>query len=737
MKKFVLVDGNALFHRAFHATPPLSTSKGELINAVFGFTNMLLKTWDGLKPDFLAIAWDREAPTFRHKEYTQYKATRKPLDQALGSQYKRVHEVIKALGIPEFSLDGYEADDVIGTLARQAGEEGEMEVIVLTGDRDIMQIINGFVKVLMPRKTLTDVGFYGEKEFVEKYSFKPKQIIDYKALAGDASDNIPGVSGIGAVTATKLINQFGFVEKIYLPENLKTLPERMQKLLSEGAESAVLSKKLATLDLDAPIRLDLDACTVKDYKREEVARIFEELEFKSLINKITGRGKDPLEGENHIIPDGSPIGVVDDRNQNKATTDLDRAVSKVLEKMSKTGVLIDLKFLESLGKDLKKRLEYLQAEIYETIGHEFNLNSPKQLSEVLFDELNLPVYKKTKTGRSTDEETLNELSPSHPMISLLLEYRQLFKLVSTYVDALPKSVGSDGRIHSTFNVEGAATGRLSSKNPNLQNIPVKGTQGGEIRKAFLAPSGKILLGADYSQIELRIMAHLADDPGLKSAFENGDDVHALTAAKIFKIPLDEITKQQRMIGKTMNFATLYGQGPRALSQQLKIDYETARLYIQEYFEQFPKIKMWMQKTLEKGYETGYVETLWGRRRYIPELASQNRMFKAAGERAAINHPVQGTAADMIKKAMVEIDKELTIENGKLTKKKQNSQFSIVNCQLILQVHDELLFECDPKQVQPVAKLIKEKMENALTLSVPVKVDLKIGPNWGEMEPLKI
>ncbi len=719
MKRFVLVDGNALLHRAYHATPPLTTSKGELINAVYGFTNMLLRSWDDLKPDFMAIAWDEKGPTFRHQQYTQYKATRGPADDALGSQYARVHEVIQTLSIPEFSLSGYEADDLIGTLARQATEkEKNMEVIVLTGDRDIMQIINSKVKVLMPKKTLTDVGLYGVLEFIDKFEFEPKFMIDYKALAGDASDNIPGVPGIGSVTATKLIKQFGEVEKIYKPQNLKTLPERMQTLLAEGAESATLSKSLATIDVNSPIELDLSKCRVQDYKKEEVIALFTELEFKSLVNRLTGSAKDPLDGEDQLgikAGDGSKPTV-----QNAQTTDLDLEVDTVLKKMTEVGVLIDLKFLEKLGTELKTTLKQLEEEIFKTVGHEFNLNSPKQLADVLFDELHLPVVKKTKTGRSTDEETLNELSSAHPMIVHLLKYRQLFKLVSTYVDALPKSVGGDGRVHSTFNVEGAATGRLSSTNPNLQNIPIRGQMGGEIRKAFIASPGKVLLGADYSQIELRIMAHVANDPNLVKAFQEGLDIHTATASKIFKIPVNEVTKEQRTVGKTMNFATLYGQGARALSKQLSIDYATAKLYIEEYFAQFPNVKNWMGNILEEGYKTGYVETIWGRRRYIPELQAGNRFLKSFGERAAINHPIQGTSADMIKKAMVMIDQEL----GDSKK-----------CQMILQVHDELLFECEVKEVKSTAKIVKEKMEKALELSVPVKVDLKTGPNWGEMTPL--
>ncbi len=739
MERLVLVDGNALLHRAYHATPPFTTSKGELVNAVFGFSAMVLKVIAELHPEYLAIAWDEKGPTFRHQAYTQYKATRGPADDGLSGQYKRVHEIVRAFNIPEFKLAGYEADDLIGTLAVQATQlpatNYQLQIIIVTGDRDIMQLIDERIKVLMPKKTLADVGLYGVEEFVAKYGFFPKQLLDYKGLAGDASDNIPGVQGIGDVTATKLIHQFGSIEEIFKPEHLKTLPDRMRMLLSEGAESAMMSKKLATLDTKAPIKLKLSDCAVHDFDREKVVKLFEELEFKSLIARIPNNSviasgaKQSSTGNYPTKIASSPLAPRNDK-----TSELDQQVNKVLQKMSATGVLVDLKFLSKFGKQLKTRLVGIEKEIYEKCGHEFNLNSPKQLQVVLFDELNLPVVKKTKTGRSTDEETLHELSIAHPVVPLLLEYRQLFKLVSTYIDALPKFVAGDGRIHSTFNVEGAATGRISSKDPNMQNIPVKGEAGGEIRKAFIAPKGKVLLGADYSQIELRIMAHLADDPGLKHAFEQNKDIHALTASRIFKVPLDKVTKQQRMVGKTMNFATLYGQGPHALSRQLEISFEEARQYIIEYFEQFPKVRQWMENTLNFGYENGYVETIWGRKRYIPELKAGNRMIKAAGERAAVNHPVQGTAADMIKKAMVEINKSLETRNE--SQEKETGLLTLAtsdSCRLILQVHDELFFECDPKAVKETAKMVQEKMEDALQLSVPVIVDLKTGPNWGEMK----
>lgn len=720
MKRLVLVDGNALLHRAYHATPPFTLSSGELINAVFGFTNMLLKSLNDLKPDYIAIAWDKAAPTFRHVAYTQYKATRGPSDQSLHNQYERVHEVVDVLNIPEFGVEGYEADDLIGTLAKQGAKEKDLEVIIITGDRDILQVIEPKIKVLMPKKTLTDVGLYGEEEFREKYGFEPIQMIDFKGLAGDASDNIPGVPGIGGVTATKLIQQFGSVENIYKPENLGTLPERTQKLLAEGAESAIMSKSLATIELNSPIKLDLEKCTMHDYDRPAAIKLFEKLEFKSMINRLPGGGSfEQLDQE--IEQAIAEIKTEVKNEQSKQTTELDTTVDPVLKKMSEHGVLLDMKFMEKLAKELHQKLDKLEKDIYHHVGHEFNLNSPKQLADVLFDELGLPVIRKTKTGRSTDEATLNELKPAHPAIPLLLEYRMLFKLCSTYVDSLPKTVDEEGRIHTTFNVEGSATGRISSNNPNLQNIPIRSEIGAQIRKAFITPKGKVILGADYSQVELRIMAHVSGDENLQKAFKDGLDIHAATAAKIFDIPVTDVTKDQRAVGKTMNFATLYGQGPHALSQLLGVEFAKAKEYIDAYFEQFPKVKAWMAKTIQEGNEKGYVETIWGRRRFLPELKSPNRMLKSAGERQAINHPIQGTNADMIKKAIIEIDKLLDPEKGAL----------------ILQVHDELLLEVHESDLEAIARLVQAKMESAIKLAVPVTVDLKSGPSWGATTPLKL
>ncbi len=719
-KRLVLVDGNALFHRAYHATPPLTTSKGELVNAVYGFTSLIFKAIESQKPDYLAVAWDMRAPTFRHVQYADYKGTRGPSDDALGKQYPRVHEVTKSLNIPEFMLTSFEADDLIGALTRLAVKKDKtLEVVILTGDRDIMQLIGPRVRVLMPIKTLQDVGLYGVKEFTDRFGFAPINLIDYKALAGDTSDNIPGVPGIGEVSATKLIQKYTTLENVY--RHLDELPDRQKKLLEAGKNLGLQSKKLVTIETDIPIKLELKKCAVTDFDQDKVKALFEELEFKSLIQRIPGM-KDRHSGLDPESPSGILKPVQDDKNDSP-TFKLDQSVIPVLERMTKTGILIDKSVLDKMGHDLKKRLVEIEQGIYKFVGHEFNLNSPKQLAQVLFDELKLPVFKKTKTGRSTDEESLRELSEAHPAVKLLLEYRQLFKLVSTYIDALPKSIQTDGRIHSTFNVEGAATGRLSSTNPNLQNIPIRGDLGGELRKAFIAPIGKVLLGADYSQIELRILAHVSDDPSLIKAFQADLDIHALTASKIFKIPVTEVDKEQRNVGKTMNFATLYGQGPHALSRALGVDYATARAYIDEYFAQYPKVRLWMTKILDQGYKDGFVETIWGRRRYIPELQAQNRMMKSYGERAAVNHPIQGTQADIIKKAMVEISAKCKVQS--------------LECQMILQVHDELVFECDPKYLKVAAEIVCRCMENAITLLVPIKVELKSGPSWGEMTPLKI
>lgn len=710
MSKLVLVDGHALFHRAFHAMPPLTTSKGELVNAVFGFTSMLLRVLSDIKPEYAIVAFDTKAPTFRHTAYTAYKAHRIAAPEEMHQQLPRVKEVVDSLNIPIFTLEGYEADDIIGTLAYQAVNQ---EVFIVTGDRDALQLVNTHIKAYMPGKSLSDIVVYDGKKFEEKYGFKPKQLIDYKALVGDSSDNIPGVDGIGEVSATKLIQQYGSVEEIY--KHLEEVPEKLSKKLAEGAENAVLSKQLATIDTKVPIQIDLNKCILGDYDHQKAISLFEELEFKSLIQRLPGVTKTTKkqvvsQNQGELFGSNEQIEPV-----KQELTDLD----KVLREMENTGALVDKDYLEKLAKDINTEIEKLEKEIFKSVGHDFNLNSPKQLSGVLFGELGLTPIKKGKDHASTDEETLSELLGTHPVLELLLKYRELFKLKSTYVDTLPLLLDSNNRIHTHYHSDATKTGRLSSKDPNLQNIPVKGEWGSKVREAFIAPSGSKLISADYNQIELRVMAHLSGDHNLVEIFKKGEDIHTRTAAEILNKKPEEITKDDRRIAKVVNFGIMYGISPFGLAKQLKIDRDVAKQIIDRYFEEFSGVKTWLEKTLTDAYAKGYVETLGGFRRYLVELKQGNYRVRAAGERQAINAPVQGTAADIIKAAMMKL----------------NSKLKDFNTKMILQVHDELVFEVPDSEVEEVFPVIKEAMEKTFKLSVPIKIEAKIGQNWGQMKPL--
>jgi len=711
MSKLVLIDGHALFHRAFHAMPPLTTSKGELVNAVFGFTSMLLRVLDDIKPEYAVVAFDTKAPTFRHTEYTAYKAHRIAAPEEMHQQLPRVKEVVNALNIPVFTLEGYEADDIIGTLANQAGD---LEVFIVTGDRDALQLVNHNIKAYMPGKSLSDIVVYNGKKFEEKYGFKPKQLIDFKALVGDSSDNIPGVSGIGEVTATKLIQEFGSIEEIY--KNLEKIPEKISKKLAEGAENAVLSKKLATIDTSVPIRLDLNKCVLADYDYNKVATLFEELEFKSLLKRLPNTGKNTRKNEIH--KDQTELFSIEEQIEpvKNNLSDLD----SVLRDMEVYGVLVDKNYLSNLALEINSEIKDLEQEIYKSVGHEFNLNSPKQLSGVLFGELGLTPLKKGKDYASTDEETLTELLGAHPVIEQLLKYRELFKLKSTYIDALPPLLDENNRLHTSYHTDATKTGRLSSTNPNLQNIPVKGEWGIKVRKAFIAPDDAKLLSADYNQIELRVMAHLSQDKALLEIFNRGEDIHTRTAAEILNKKPEEVTKDDRRIAKIVNFGIMYGISPFGLARQLKIDRDFAKQIIDRYFKEFSGVKAWLEKTLTDAYAKGYVETLGGFRRYLIELKQGNYRVRAAGERQAINAPVQGTAADIIKAAMIKLDSRLKKD---------------FKAKMILQVHDELVFEVPDKELETVAPVVRDLMENTFKLSVPLVVEMKVGQNWGEMETL--
>jgi DNA polymerase I-like protein with 3'-5' exonuclease and polymerase domains len=727
--QLILIDGNALLHRAFHAYPFLSTSSGETVNAVFGFTTMLLQVLERFKPKYIVVTFDKKGPTFRHQEFTQYKAQRKPMDDGLASQIARTYEVVETFNIPIFAVEGYEADDLIGTIAHRATKMDEIdEVIIVTGDRDLLQLLDDKVKAFMPGRTFGEGSIIDEEIFKEKYGLEtPRQLIDFKALRGDASDNIPGVAGIGDVGATKLLKEFHTLENLY--SHLNDVDPKNRKKLEESAEMAGLSKKLATIDTDAPIQFDLTKCETESYDKEKVVALFEQLEFKSLMKKI-GNGK---VGEGAVVKakKEESNGEVKDiketmreylKDQPDAIVNLDLQMIDVLKRMSENGLLIDTKVLSELSEDFSKKLETITKQIHEYAGHEFNINSSKQLSEVLFDHLKLPVIKKTKTGRSTDEEVLQELSSGSPIASSVLEYRELYKLKSTYVDALPKYIMKDGRIHGAFHLDVAATGRLSSTDPNLQNIPIRGQWGTAIRKAFVSEKGFDMVSADYSQIELRILAHLSGDEGMRGIFAEDKDIHQSTAALIFNIPVDQVTKDQRRSAKTINFGLMYGMGAHALSRDLKITFAEAQAFIKAYFEAFPMVKKWIDKTLKEGEECGYVETIMGRRRYLPELKSQDRRLKSAGERMAINMPAQGTQAEMIKVAMVHIDSII-----------QSQANHAKEIKMVLQVHDELLFEIREGSVKQWIEVIHKEMCDALPLSVPVKVGVNIGKSWGDMK----
>ena len=728
MKKLVLVDGHAVFHRAYHALPPLTTSKGELVNAVFGFTSMLLRAIADIKPDYIAVAFDTAQPTFRHQEYTAYKAQRIAAPDELHEQLPRVKQVVEALNIPIFELAGYEADDIIATLVAQGTESrkqtADLEIIIVTGDRDTLQLVQPGVKIYTPGKSFSDVVYYDEKAVKEKYGLEPDRLVELKALAGDPSDNIPGVRGIGEVGATKLIQQFGGVEEIY--KNLAKIPEKTRKLLEADSEAAVMSKKLASLDCEVPIELDLNKCVLADYDKEAALKLFEELEFKSLIPKLPGIKQGSAirdqRSANKIKDAEGQVGLFDkEKEEKRGTSD---ELEKVLREMEAHGVLVDTQKLVKLSKKIGGRLATLEKEIYRQVGHEFNLNSPRQLSSVLYDELHLIPERSTriKTHKSTDEATLSTLVGAHPVIEQILEYRELFKLKSTYADALPAQIGADGRIHTSFHTDITRTGRLSSKNPNLQNIPTRGKLGEEVRSAFIAPAGCKLLSADYNQIELRVMAHMSGDRQLKRIFESGEDIHTQAAIAVLGKKPDQVTKEDRRIAKIINFGIMYGISPFGLATQLKIEPAAAKEIIDRYFERFPAVKEWIAATLRDAYEKGFVETLAGFRRYVLELRSNNQTVRRAGERIAVNSPIQGTAADIIKKAMVGISNKLQV-TGYKTK-------------MILQVHDELVFEVPEKELKEASKLIKEIMENCFPLSVPLVVELKVGKNWGEMQPLR-
>jgi len=900
----VMFDGNALVHRAFHALPPLTIRKtGEMVGAVYGFALMLLKVIDELKPTHCAIAFDRAAPTFRHKLFDQYKAHRPPTPDELVNQMGRVRQLVETLHIPIFELDDYEADDILGSLSQQASQQN-IDSIIVTGDADIMQLVSPRVKVLCPkpRGTFSNTDLYDETAVNQKYGIKPEQIADFKALKGDPSDNIPGVRGIGEKTAVKLIQQFDALDQIYAHIDEVT-PPRIQTLLQQNEAIARQSKELATIVTRTPISLNLVDCQVSHFDRQRVTELFRELEFFSLLDKLPELGKpasetvaqikteppkrdyhtinttpaldellnrlsaaksfafdtettslnalsaqlvgisiSPAPGEAYYIPVGhvgwgqveqlplqqvisrlNPI--LEDANLGKLThngkydmtvlaehgvtvnnlafdsmvaahllgeksiglkalafsklgiemtpitaligsgskqlsmsqveitqaadyacadaditgqltellktelnqqelwqlfSEVELPLVPVLVRMERNGVTLDTDLLRQMSYRLSEQLLKLETEIYNSIGHQFNINSPQQLSSVLFEELKLPSARKTKSGYSTGASVLEGLRGIHPIIEFILDYRQLAKLKSTYIDALSNLINpKTGRVHTSFNQTRTATGRLSSSEPNLQNIPIRGELGREVRQAFIAPPGFFLMAGDYSQIDLRALAHLSQDPGLLSAFHQDEDIHTATAAQLFGVNASQVTTDMRRLAKTVNFGVIYGMSDYGLMQATELSREEAAQFITAYFEKYPGVKQYLESTKAQAREMGYVQTILGRKRSIPEINSSNRQVREAAERMAINMPVQGTSADIIKIAMINLHREM--------EKRQ------LKSQLLLQVHDELIFEVPQEELDEMRQLVPEAMSTALELSVPLKVDIKTGYNWGEME----
>ena len=937
-KKILLLDGHSLAYRAFYGLPlydqsgrpHFSTSQGEFTNAVYGFAAMLLKVWNDEKPDYIAVAFDK-GRTFRDDKFAAYKATRAKMPDELVPQIERIMQLVTAFGIPAITADGYEADDILGTLAKRAARDS-LEAIIVTGDSDAFQLIEPNIKVFTSGRMYQDTVMYDEALIKERFGLTPQQLIDFKALKGDTSDNVPGVKGIGAKGATQLLQQYGSVENIYehLPE---VTPARAKSALEANREMAFLSKDLVTIRTDVPLQVTWQDCEVRTYNLTQVEALFDELEFKALRTRLPGGGEvkseaaapvkarqismfgeaetpqkagvkppvsgerpsitqaivvdddgklkalvgelkkadfiafdtettgtDPLladlvgislsvrEGEGYYLPlghaegkqlprekimpalkpifeseklakvghnakydmavlheaglavrglkfdtllgafliePGAAIGLkklaksqlsidmteikdligtgkkqitmaqvpiadaaayaaadadvtlrllqvqqprLDELGLRKLLNTVDMPLVPVLLDMELAGVKINAAFLNEMSQRFDVRLQAIEKEVYQLVGFEFNLNSPAQLGDALFGKLGLkaPGERKTSTGKvSVAADVLESMQGMHPVIDLILEQRQLSKIKGTYLDALPKLVNPrTGRVHTSFNQTGAVSGRIASQDPNLQNIPIRTELGREVRRAFIVEQGHVMIAADYSQVELRIAAHIANDPGLRAAFAAGQDIHRATAAKVLSIPLDQVTSDQRSFAKRVNFGLLYGMGAQSLAQQAGISLKEAQQFVEAYFAGFPNIKKYIDETKKRAKTDGYVETLLGRRRYFPILQMQTRdartnVMQRTAEREAINHPIQGTAADIIKLAMINLHRELLRRS--------------LATRLILQVHDELILEAPENEANEVMSLVRELMEGAYDLNPPLKVEIGEGQNWDEVK----
>lgn len=875
-EKILLVDGHSIINRAFYGVTNLTNSQGLHTNAIFGFMNTLFKVLEEEKPDYVTVAFDVKAPTFRHEMYAEYKGTRKPMPEELHEQVPVLKRLLHAMGILTMEKAGLEADDLLGTAAKRSEKKG-LEVIVLSGDRDLLQLATERIRIRMPKTKggVTEIENYNTQDVIDRYQVTPLQIIELKALMGDSSDNIPGVPGIGEKTATNIIVKYGSIENAYAHVEEIT-PNRAKEALRNHYDMAEMSKTLATINIDCDYDYDWEAARLGDICTKEAYEIFKELEFKNMLSRfsVEAPANESIEKGFQVVTDlGEAENLFEKAEKQERlafelirenreilalslalspqevyifpvqgfltegflTERLSRAMrsvkeivslglkeqlkfldvkpssafwdveigayllnplkdsysceelageylglsvpsraelfgkqklSEVLEEkpeefrvfagylsyvlykvldpirarireegmeelyeamemplvftlfsMEQAGVQVEAEELKIYGDALAVRIEELEKEIYQEAGEEFNINSPKQLGVILFEKMGMKGGKKTKTGYSTSADVLEKLAPEHPVVSHILEYRQLTKLKSTYADGLAAYIGSDQRIHTTFQQTITATGRLSSVEPNLQNIPIRMELGRLIRKVFVPAKGYTLLDADYSQIELRVLAHMSGDENLIQAYQEAQDIHRLTASQVFHIPFDEVTDLQRRNAKAVNFGIVYGISSFGLSQDLSITRKEAQDYIQKYFETYPKIKEFLDGCVKDAKEKGYVATMFGRRRQVPELKSSNFMQRSFGERVAMNAPIQGTAADIIKIAMVRVDRRLKEEG--------------LRSRLLLQVHDELLVETHLEEIEQVKKILSEEMHGAARLSVPLEIDMKQGDNWYE------
>lgn len=883
-KKMILIDGNSLIHRAFHAIPSLTTAGGQHTNAVYGFTNMFLRLLEDENPDYVAVAFDKGKITFRHEVYKEYKANRAPTPDELRSQFPLVKEILAAYRVPIFELDNYEADDLLGTLARRADGEG-FSVLIVSGDQDTFQLVSPRVKVLYTRRGITDLEILDVAGVRDKLGVEPEQVSDYKGLVGDKSDNIPGVPGIGKVTAGRLLREFANLGEI-LSDIERVSQKGVRNKLKEYRQQARLSKDLATINCNIPVAVEWEELRLEEPDKKALAALFRELEFRSLLQRmaltpgerpdvhytviespeglafltekiwqegeagfcLVGSGNDPRRSEilgcaltlsheeTYYIPPAlwrevnrstaireQLVAIFSEPNIKKYTHDakvsyhllhrygiklsnlvfdsliasyllnpaaphsLDQIAAaqvqvkvpsyedllgkgskalgpselpetkiaafaaaragvlprlqeilvaeleelnliplfnqvelpliEVLAAMEEEGVALDGETLKKMDIEIGAMLQGLEKEIFHLAGEEFNLNSPKQLSVILFEKLGLPVVKRTKTGYSTDAEVLDVLAPDHPIVELILEHRQLMKLKSTYIDGLISLVDSStGRIYTTFNQTVTTTGRLSSTEPNLQNIPIRLGLGRRLRRAFIPNRpGDLILTADYSQIELRVLAHISQDPYLLESFRRGQDIHSRTAAEVFGVSPEDVIPKMRERAKAVNFGIVYGISDYGLSRDLGVSRREAKEYIDNYFARYGGVKKYMEETIAAARERGFVTTLMERRRYLPDIKSSNYTRRSFAERTAINTPIQGTAADIIKAAMVKVFRR--IKEGNL------------DTRLLLQVHDELIFTVPKGELEKVKSLVRECMEGAVTLSVPLEVDLKVGESW--------